>query len=268
LHYLLWPSIYSPIFFDPISGYSLDSSHKNILIFYRYFRNEIDKICNIEIQGQAPPPNLFKKILFSVVIDSLSRTATPERKNRTKFIEYLTKFSGWEDHDRISIVHLERELRRKDLIYTEIGQYTKRKLSDWMAGEIVEISREPKLAQMKRFWEMLPSEESENIEKLIKKLQHSNLFYEYRNHLIHEFRTPGYGMEIRDKDSAKPFYHNLEHINPDGHHNSWELVYPTAFFENITKTSLSNLKNYMQKENIDPHSYYSFGSYWIEKLNQ
>ena len=37
--------------------------------------------------------------------------------------------------------------------------------------------------------------------KLLRESTHSSLLYLYRNHLVHEFREPGHGMEMDQRDT-------------------------------------------------------------------
>ena len=61
--------------------------------------------------------------------------------------------------------------------------------------------------------------------KAIEATRYAALFYTYRNHLVHEFREPGYGIE-RDDDFAAPYYHSMTSCDRGSSENSWELVFP------------------------------------------
>jgi len=88
--------------------------------------------------------------------------------------------------------------------------------------------------------------------------RHAELFYVYRNHLVHEFREPGYGMEFDKKDTT-PHYMNQD----DGAGNQrWELCYPTGFFTQLVTNTLANLRNHLERNDLDPYSFYEFGSIW------
>jgi hypothetical protein len=103
--------------------------------------------------------------------------------------------------------------------------------------------------------------------KLLRESTHSNLLYVYRNHLVHEFREPGHGMEM-DKRDTLPYYHSLTHISAGGSKNkdTWELVYPLGFFKEIVSKSLSSLHNYLLEKDLEPYSFYAFGTAWKHKV--
>ena len=58
---------------------------------------------------------------------------------------------------------------------------------------------------------------------------HVQLFYTYRNSLVHELRKLGHGIEFKD-DSSEPYYHSILDIDKGGH-MTWELVYPLGFLK-------------------------------------
>ena len=111
-------------------------------------------------------------------------------------------------------------------------------------------------------------EDKYNIEPIegvkFESLKHVHLLYTYRNSLIHELRNLGYGLEELSL-GKEPSYHSM--TMEDGK-DTWQLVYPLGFFENICETCIINLKEYLILNNIDPYNSFNFGSYWKEELNQ
>ena len=80
---------------------------------------------------------------------------------------------------------------------------------------------------------------------LAKEAQYVNLFYTYRNNLIHEFREPGYGTDWSGK-SVVPFYGSYI----DG---PWELVFPVGFIAALYEQALTGLRVHMLANKIDPY---------------
>jgi hypothetical protein len=78
---------------------------------------------------------------------------------------------------------------------------------------------------------------------LIKGCRYAELFYTYRNNLIHEFRAPGYGIEVAS-DTARPYHRGLQ---DDG----WQLVFPAGFFAFIFASALSGLESYLMARDQD-----------------
>jgi len=101
---------------------------------------------------------------------------------------------------------------------------------------------------------------------------HVNLFYRYRNSLIHEIRQPGYGIE--SDDQTQPDYINTSYFIDcaDGESvtpaSEWELIYPLRFFETLCTSVMVNVRDYCLNCGLDPHTRFLFGSYWIEELNK
>lgn len=127
------------------------------------------------------------------------------------------------------------------------------------------MDRDPGYREVQKLWPR-DKEHIKPIENVqLDSLRHVHLFYTYRNSLIHELRTPGYGIEF-DKDK-EPFYHSMTDKD-ENEITSWELVYPLAFFESICETALKNLETYYTSDRIDPYHFFTFGTYWIEELNR
>lgn len=94
---------------------------------------------------------------------------------------------------------------------------------------------------------------------MLKNSRHAELLYTYRNNLIHEFRTSGHGMEFSD-DNTSPYYHGMTDLSSQK--NTWELVYPTHFLVNLSKAALDSIKSFLTSNNLDPYSFFKFGSPW------
>lgn len=47
--------------------------------------------------------------------------------------------------------------------------------------------------------------------------------------------------------------------------NHWELAYPLNFFEYVANRALVNLKAHLCANDLDPYSFYEFGSVWRVK---
>lgn len=236
--------------------------------FTHYFEEEIKRATKISIEGEQHPATLHKKLVFAAILDSLSKCIFPKKGNRDRIISFLIEFSEWEDHNRVSLPHLFQLLTKNpEPAFSRLRNFTTTKLNEWGDGELVELSRDPKISEIRGYWPNEKDYKKPLNGVSIEFLQHSHLFYSYRNALIHEFRHPGYGMEI--KHDEHPFYMGFSHLNDqEEEKDTWELVYPYGFFEKIARTSFSNMKNYLIENNINPYSSYTFGSYWLEELNK
>ena len=86
--------------------------------------------------------------------------------------------------------------------------------------------------------------------RLLRESTYSSPLYACRNHLVHEFREPGHGLEM-DQTDVFPYYHNLTHLSVAGERSkdTWELVYPLGFFKQIVSKSLASLKDHLLIKN-------------------
>jgi len=229
--------------------------------FLGFFRNRLKEIGDLDC-GQTTA--LFRKVLYSSILDALSRTTShPKKGNRERITEFLRMFCNWPSCEKISLPHLVRLLEKvPDPAFSALRQYAFSLLDQWGEGEIISLDTDPDIENVKRHW---PKEIPKPLEDIqIEFLQHVNLFYRYRNSLVHELREPGYGMEFTD--DSEPFYHSM--TDTESKTETWELVYPLPFYERLCEAAIKELKDYYLKDRIDPYSCYVFGTYWIEELNR
>jgi hypothetical protein len=230
--------------------------------FVALFKRRIEVIDSAKFSEAS---SLYKKILFVGVIDALSKTIYPRKGNRDRFVSFVRNFANWKDCERISLLHLVKLLEKvPDTDFSELRKSAFSLFAQWDEGETVYLNRDPDYSAIQKLW---PKEKEymkplENIQ--LDSLKHVHLMYTYRNSLIHELRTSGYGLE--DPDDDEPFYHSMLHT-PENR-NTWELVYPLKFFQAICDRALTNLYSYYSDNRINPYDHFAFGTYWIEELNK
>jgi len=120
-------------------------------------------------------------------------------------------------------------------------------------GKIIRIDIDPLFNEIKYL--VVGNEDIKTLENS----RHAELLYTYRNNLIHEFREPGHGMEFSN-DNESPYYHGMEHL--ESKTETWELVYPTKFLINLADVALTAIKGFLTSNNLDPFSFFKFGSPW------
>lgn len=231
--------------------------------FLSFFEEKID-----EIKGINTPKSgkLFQKILYVSLLDALSKTvASPKKGNRERLVSLIRVFAKWDKCDRISLPHLVRMLQKvPDPEFAELREYVFCLFDTWPVGTLLYLDKDPTFDDIKKLWPLNLSKPLENLN--LESFQHVNLFYSYRNSLVHELREPGYGMEVHNSD--EPFYHSMQAPQDIGTERcTWELVYPVGFYNKICSTSISELREYYLKNRIDPYESFTFGSYWVEVLN-
>ena len=179
-------------------------------------------------------------------------------------MSFIRNFAGWDECDRISLPHLIRLLEKvPDPEFSEVRNFAYSQYDQWSHDQFLQLDRDPLFDDIKQRWPKSFPKPLEDVQP--EHLQHCNLFYRYRNSLIHELREPGYGMDFRDRDY--PFYYTLGSKDLGSDEQNWELVYPLDFYKKIVETALTNLEAYYVKQRIDPYSCFTFGSCWIEELN-
>lgn len=205
-----------------------------------HFQDHLKKILKIDNR-------LYQKTLLVAMLDALAQAPFPEEGNKKSYVGFIDKFADWPEKNRISLPQLALLLKAT----------TCSKLKDDVNSRLQErkgisLSNDPESHEILN----LASNEEKG---LINKARHSTLFYYYRNHLVHQFRQPGYGME--DDGDKLPYYRHTS--SSENNNETWELVYPVKFFERIIESSINELKLYLKKEKRDPYLSYPFGSLWV-----
>jgi len=238
----------------------------DIDVYIDHFKNTVKRLREYEFNQKD---RVLKKNILVSVIDALSRsTSNGQGNNRKRFTGIIEQFANWPNHTRVSAPHISYFLgnlhEQKYETAKEFIAQTMRNNSD---GRLVTLASDPELNEIERLWPVQPEQ------KLVGQLSltsftHLNLLYQYRNSLVHELREPGYGMEFNKIDD-EPFYHTMSSIDSENStgQQSLELVYPLNFYFRITDSVIINLEKYFRKNEIDPYSYYKFGSSWIGELN-
>jgi len=229
--------------------------------FICYFKKHLDEINAIETSHT----NFYQQFLYVSIVDTLARSVLPkQRNNKERFICFVQQFCKWKDGERVSLAHLVQLLRKNpDLAFEPLQKWAREEYKKLPGGPML-ISHDPLLDEVRS---KLPTKK-ESHEKLdgieLSRLSHFNLLYMYRNTLVHEFRPPGYGMNIAG-DTSEPYYHRMS--TADGSNHTIELVYPRKFLYNLCKTSLKELEQYLLKNELNPYDSFVFGTYWIKSLN-
>lgn len=217
---------------------------EEIAQFSSYFSERIGEVERIE-------PRLFRKILFMGIIDTLSRAGCPGiQGHRKRVINFIDNCSGWQDKDRVSAQQLILNLEDKKKSSGDLYQLAKKKVSSWENGHIIRPDADLSLQEA----DAVAASDEKN---LIRAATYKQLFYTYRNHLVHEFREPGYGMELSG-DPSTPYYHGM--ID-----NPWQLVFTDPFIKGICVGCLDGLVRQLLSEERNPYDCYEFGSLWRRK---
>lgn len=202
----------------------------------------------------------YQKILLVTALDTFAGIRFPkenypslQKKNRERFIRFLSEYSAWQNGARVSLPFLFDDLNKRVSRDSKLLTFIKGKIDQYNPkdGMLLTPDRIDELPQ-----QLLDFASTEKEEELIWYYQHYALLYRYRNFLVHESREPGYAMDgIRDTES-EAYYHG--YVNKP----RWHLAYPTELFKMVFMNSLNNLKTYLVKKQIDPFAFVGDSTRW------
>ncbi len=194
----------------------------------------------LRLIGEVPNHH-YRKTLLVAVLDTLSRAAVPhlKDKNRERFLGFVEGWGDWPETTRVSLPQLAANLTaHPKLAGGHLSDEVRRRLQEWKEGHIYHANDDPK--------------------KDVEGHTHLSLLWTYRNMLVHEFREPGYDMGVLGDDPS-PYYMNME---DERGVSRWELAYPTNFFVALAERALANLRKHLEAKDLDPYTFYEFGSTW------
>lgn len=220
--------------------------------YVSYFRDQLSSIDSLQTR-------LHKKILLVIILDSLSRARYPlSTKVKKRFLKMINEHAVWEHANRVSVYQVSLSLTPQ--MSPSLREYVTTFHAKWPEWKMPGLEADPLISDI----EQLASTQEEK--KLLEECTHSNLLYVYRNHLVHEFREPGHALEMDQRDIS-PYYHSLTNLSAETQNKeTWELVYPLGFFKQLVSNSLTTLHNYLLAYDLDPYSYYAFGTQWKNKI--
>lgn len=221
-------------------------------LIFNYFEKVRSSIVNAQF---SECDEISKSILLCSLMDTLSRCVYPKLPNRERYVCFVDDFSGWDNKNKISLVQLHYFLKNEeDKIYEPIKSYVAGKVSRMRRGTIYKTSFDEYLHDLKYL---------KVIESQIQKFNYANLFYKFRNYLVHEFRTPGFGSNF--SKSRDIHYYSLTQISDKPVTTTWELVFPAIYLSNIVKNSIDNLRNYCMEVKYNPYDSFEFKTQWLDK---
>ena len=213
--------------------------------YITYFRNKTAEIGRIE----ALP--IFRKILYLVEIDTLSRAAFPHEKvHKTRVMKFLDECSNWSERDRVSATQLMFSLEAKGKSSSPLFKLINDRINE--CGTRIDASKDLTFEEVKK----VPC--SDDL-RIVDEVRYDELFYKYRNTLIHEFREPG-KYPIPSVNDLSPFSKAVEDASTG--EKTWELVFPVKFLARLCEGSIDGLEKYLIENNQNPYDSYEFGPLW------
>lgn len=210
--------------------------------FIGHFRDQGIAIASVSSE-------LHRKILYCSALDPLAKAVcTPGASNRLRFVNLLLNHTDWSDANRVSLFQLTCHLRLKKRTRFRLYREANRRLSASIPRRRLPLVDSPLLTEISAF---AHKDEMHGL----RFHTYAELFYTFRNTLVHEYREPGYGNDWSRK-AMQPFYTNLSSFGQR------ELVFPIAFVESIYTEALKNVSDHLLSAKVNPHERFNFGSHW------
>lgn len=229
------------------------SLREDIDQFIEHFQAQNNEIATLE----ARP--IFREVLYLIEIDSMSIAAFPRiSRNRQRVIKFIDTCSNWPDKDRVSAVQLKLYLEKNEIKSGQLYDFVNGHINSW-ENESIMPPRYTIKPENDLTLQAVQSIMTENENKLIDKVRYKELLYIYRNYLLHQFREPGNGKDLK-LDIHTPYYLGMEEESTKK--KSWELVFPVQFLHELCEGCINGLKAYLSTENINPYESYKFGEEW------
>lgn len=215
-------------------------------------------------EGEIDPSRLYKQLAYMSVIDVLSKVVCPKeitKSNRKRVMHFLEEFTGWQETDRVSLPHLVKLLeieqtQHNNSTFETLRNYAFSEFKSWSEERTIE--HDLSIDQVKQDWPLENGKPIKINSLDYTHLQHKNLFYELRNLLVHEARSPG--PNFTEDDEEVPVYHSV--IG-----DPYSFAYPTGFLHKILTKGIEQVRKHCLEKKINPYQCFTFGSYWLTKLN-
>jgi hypothetical protein len=238
---------------------------ENVENYFKYINEHIKSIESISLEHYD---EIYKKLLYVSVIDLLSQTVFPNKSPRSRVVSLLKRFSNWKYGYYVSLPHLFRLLQKNpDPTFEKLRMFTKRNLEKWGNSELITLDRDLLYDDAKNLWPK-NSEYKFPIENIsLESLTHYELFYTYRNSLVHELHALSW---LDRKSDEEPFYMHVTSLGDDLEpiEECWSLNYPITFFRNILSEIIKGVEEYLLHNELDPYAMMNLGHYWLDSLNK
>jgi hypothetical protein len=224
--------------------------------FINFFLERLSDIENMQIGYHD---HIYKALLCHSLIDTLSKIPHPKMSNMKRYTSFVKEFASWKNGSRISYFHLYKFLSRiKGDVFPKLHDFIYN--YKWnKSTPYFPLENDPEFDEVAKLW---PKEKGKfiSINKVnIYKFQHFFLLYSSRNLVIHELMATSQGHELEEKE---PYYYETR----DEKGSEWRLYYPPIFLITLARTCVQSLKLYLYSNDINPYSYFDYGSMILREL--
>ena len=207
-------------------------------------------IASLQVERFPTVERLYTKILYVILLDTLSVAAAPAlaNRNRERFLNLIRSCAAWPEASRVSAPQLKLSLEVRKLNAGVLYEYAASTVIKWPEGRILYGSECDPTEE-----DLQPHIISQTESKVVSDSRYDSLLYVYRNSLLHEFREPGYGMDFRD--DIQPYYHSVMN-------QPWQLVFSAEFLRHLCFGAIWAVNDLLLRERRNPYDDYPFGSWW------
>ncbi len=229
---------------------------KDIETFFSHFKTLRQGILDTQFKFAEVT---CKSILLCSILDTLSKCVYNNVTfNRDRFVYFVDDFSGWPYRDKISLIQLRDFVDREtDIKYERTKSFLRERFKNLRPGDVYKASNDLVLADIPHL---------KIIEDEVRQFTYSSLLYKYRNSVVHEFKTPGSGVDFGHLNEL--YYHHMRHFEVADDTNllqktTWELVFPIIYLSDLVLQSITNTQAYCQEHSINPYNFFFFDSSWL-----
>jgi hypothetical protein len=186
-------------------------------------------------------------------------------------VTFINEITKWDEGKLLSLPHLYGFFKiHPEPKYAGIRKFINEKYSKLIPGQVYTINQIDIFDT--DFMGLLtnrttPNIFDRNIKGSIYQVQHYNLFYKYRNALLHEMRPLSGEISIEGYDVPHYIHMTTESNIFKGENGYWSLYYSESFLNKLCKDSILFTKDYLANEMVDPLAFVDNGNYWVEELN-
>lgn len=233
--------------------------------FISIFEDHLEFVINAELPKYG---ELYKKIICFGIIDTLSKVVLDLKLHRKRITKFISTYSNHKIWNKVSSSHLMKLLELEsfkefDSLKTEILKILNRIQTQSYC--IVDLSYEeicqrwPKIQSIKH--------SINNRKNGISDITHLNLFYNYRNYIVHELRRPDSTWDD-DLNHTEPYYECKIDARVIPNKNCWEIGYPLGFFVKLCTELIQNSKYFLKSESINPYTKFDRTDFLLKDFNQ
>ncbi|MCK5052399.1 MAG: hypothetical protein KAS53_11795 [Candidatus Cloacimonetes bacterium] len=233
--------------------------------FISIFEDHISFVTKAELPKYG---ELYKKIICFGIIDTLSKTVLELKQHRKRITKFITTYSDHLIWNKVSSSHLMKLLELEsfsefDSLKTEVSKILNRIQTQSYC--IVDLDYEDICYRWPKIQFVKHKINNKKID--LSDIKHINLFYNYRNYLIHELRRTDSTWDD-DIEHTEPYYECLIDTRITPNNNCWEIGYPLGFFVKICNELIHNTKEYLNSKSINPYSIFERTDFLIKEFNQ